>query len=112
MTKSFAVIMTGGKQYKVSVGDKLKIERLNADDLTHSALPEGTAIAFDKVLLQVDGDKVEVGTPHIAGAVVQAKLLRNDKEKTKIVFKYHAKARYRKKKGHRQEFAEVEILKI
>ncbi len=112
MNKHFAVIATGGKQYKVSVGDKLKVERMNADDLTHSALAEGTKISFDKVLLHVDGDKVSVGAPHVEGAVVEAKLLRNDKEKTKIVFKYHSKARYRKKKGHRQEFAEVEIVKI
>ena len=112
MTKSFAIIATGGKQYKVSVGDKLKVERLNADDISHTALAAGTKISFDKVLLHVDGDNVKVGTPNVAGAVVEAKLLRNDKEKTKIVFKYHAKARYRKKKGHRQEFAEVEITKI
>ena len=112
MTKEFAVIATGGKQYKVSVGDKLKVERLNAADLTHSALAAGTALSFDKVLLRVNGEKVEVGAPNVAGAVVKAKLLRNDKEKTKIVFKYHSKARYRKKKGHRQEFAEVEIISI
>jgi large subunit ribosomal protein L21 len=104
MNKDFAVIATGGKQYRVSVGDKLKIEKL--------AIAEGSPVVFDRVLLRSMGENVEIGVPTISAAVVEAKLLRNAKEKTKIVFKYHAKARYRKKKGHRQQFTEVEILKI
>jgi large subunit ribosomal protein L21 len=104
MNKDFAVIATGGKQYRVSVGDKLKIEKL--------AIAEGNPVVFDRVLLRSMGENVEIGVPTISTAVVEAKLLRNAKEKTKIVFKYHAKARYRKKKGHRQQFTEVEILKI
>jgi large subunit ribosomal protein L21 len=103
MNKDFAIIATGGKQYRVSPGDKLKVEKL----------PEaGENISFGEVLLRSVGGNVEVGAPHVADVTVQAKLLRNDKEKTKIVFRFHSKTRYRKKKGHRQEFSEVEILKI
>ncbi len=100
----FAVIMTGGKQYRVSAGDKIKVEKLEAET--------GGPLSFDAVLLRSIDGKVTVGAPHIAGAVVEAKLIKQDKDKTKIVFKYHAKARYRKKKGHRQQYSEVEILKI
>jgi large subunit ribosomal protein L21 len=103
MNKDFAVIATGGKQYRVSAGDKLKVEKL----------PEaGEKISFSEVLLRFVGGEVVVGAPHVAGAAVQAKLLRNDKEKTKIVFRFHSKTRYRKKNGHRQQFTEVEIVKI
>ena len=104
MNKDFAVIATGGKQYRVSVGEKLKVEKLD--------VAEGGAVSFDKVLLRVIGGNVEIGMPNVSGAVVETKHLRNAKEKTKIVFKFHAKARYRKKKGHRQQFTEVEIVKI
>ena len=102
--KDFAIIATGGKQYRVSVGDKVKIEKLDT--------AEGGPVMFDAVLLRAAGENVEIGMPNIATATVHAKLLRTAKEKTKIVFKYHAKARYRKKKGHRQPFSEVEIVKI
>lgn len=101
---AFVVIETGGKQYKVSVGQKLRIEKLNAK--------EGEHFIFDKVLLAVDGDTVRVGTPHISGQKVEAKVLRQARDKKKIVFRYHPKTRYRKKKGHRQHFTEVAITKI
>ncbi len=101
---SFAVIETGGKQYRVSVGQKLKIEKLEGEP--------GAPIAFDKVLLAVDGDKTEVGAPYIAGAKVEARIIRQDRHDKVIVFKYHSKTRQRKKKGHRQPFTEVEIIKI
>jgi len=97
----FAVIETGGKQYRVSAGDKIKIEKLNA-------VPGGSFV-FDRVLLRADGDKVEIGAPYVSGAKVQAKILRHGRERKKIVFKYHSKTRYKKKKGHRQNFTEVEI---
>ena len=104
MAKDFAVIQTGGKQYKVSEGEKLKVEKLLAD--------AGGVIVFDKVLLRAKGDDFTIGMPHIAGAKVEGKVLRQAREDTKIVFKYHSKARYKKKKGHRQPFTEVEIVKI
>lgn len=101
---SFAVIKTGGKQYIVTPGQKLKIEKLDAK--------EGGKISFDEVLLAADGDKVVIGTPKVSGAKVEAEIVKQGREKKKIVFKYHSKARYRKKKGHRQPFTEIEIRKI
>jgi len=100
----FAVIETGGKQYKVSPGDKIKVEKLDAE--------AGKDFVFDKVLLVNDDKDVKIGEPTVAGAKVQAKVLREDRNKKVIVFKYHSKTRYRKKKGHRQPFTEVEIVKI
>ena len=104
MANDFAVIQTGGKQYRVALGAKLKVEKLVAED--------GTDFSFDKVLLRTNGTAVEVGTPYIAGAAVTGKILRTAKDDTKIVFRYHSKTRQRKKKGHRQPFTEVEITKI
>jgi len=101
---SFAIIETGGKQYKVSPGQKLKIEKLEGKP--------GDAVSFDKVLLVADGDDVKIGTPKVSGAKVDAKVLRQGHARTVIVFKYHSKTRYRKKKGHRQLFTEVEISSI
>ena len=99
-----AVIETGGKQYKVSSGTKLKIEKIEG--------VAGDAVVFDKVLLFGEAENIKIGAPYIKGAEVNAKILRQDKEKTKIVFKYSSKSRYRKKKGHRQPFTEIEITKI
>ncbi len=103
MTK-FAIIETGGKQYKVSPEQKIKIEKLNA--------AEGENFIFDKVLLVADDKEIKIGTPYVEGAKVEAKLLKQGRDKKKIVFKYHSKTRYRKKKGHRQHFTEVEIKKV
>ncbi len=100
----FAVIETGGKQYRVAAGDKLKVEKLSAKD--------GESFSFDKVLLSADGESVEIGTPFVQGAKVEARILRQARDKKKIIFKYHSKTRFRKKKGHRQPFTEVEITKI
>lgn len=101
---NFAVIQTGGKQYKISTGQKIKIEKLNAN--------EGDNFIFDKILLVVDGENVKIGSPYVEGAKVEAKILKQGKDKKKIVFKYHSKTRYRKKKGHRQLYTEAEIGKI
>jgi len=100
----FAVIETGGKQYKVAAGDKIKVEKIEGQD--------GGSLIFDKVLLVGDDSAVKVGKPYISGAKVEAKVLRQGRDKKKIVFKYHSKTRYRKKKGHRQAFTEAEIIKI
>lgn len=99
-----AVILTGGKQYLVSPGDKIKIEKITASS-------DG-GIIFDKVLLKAGDDNLEIGRPYLEGAKVEAKILEQGRDKKKIVFRYHSKTRYRKKKGHRQSFSEVEILKI
>ena len=100
----FAVIKTGGKQYKVAEGDVLMIEKLDVD---------GDSVTFDEVLLMVDGEKVTLGKPMISGASVAAKvLIAEGKDKKKMVFKYKSKTRHRKKKGHRQPFTKVQITKI
>jgi large subunit ribosomal protein L21 len=100
----FAVIQTGGKQYRVSEGQKLKVEKLEAE--------ADTSLVFDKVLLSGEGENVKIGTPYITGAAVEGKVIRQARDRKKIVFKYHSKTRYKKKKGHRQYFTEVEITKI
>lgn len=113
----FAIIETGGKQFKVTAGQKLKVEKLN--------VKEGDSFTFDKVLLvaqhqhpslveksEGSASDVEVGTPYIEGAKVEAKVIKQGRGKKKIVFRYHSKTRYRKKKGHRQSYTEIEITKI
>ncbi len=100
----FAVIKTGGKQYIVSPGKKLKIEKLDVG--------ENGTIVFEEVLLVADGEKVDVGMPLVAGAKVEAKLITQGRAKKVIVFKYRPKARHRKKRGHRQPYTEVVIEKI
>ena len=99
-----AVIKTGGKQYLVSPGDKIKIEKIETK--------EGKEITFKDVLLVEKGRKLEIGNPLVKGAKVIGKVLRQDKAKKVIVFKYKSKTRHKVKKGHRQPFTEVEITKI
>jgi large subunit ribosomal protein L21 len=99
-----AVIKTGGKQYIVSPGDKIKIEKVTKE--------EGLEIAFSEVLLLEKGKSIEIGTPLVKGAKVTGKILRQGKGKKIIVFKYKSKKRYKVKKGHRQPFTEVEIKTI
>lgn len=99
----FAVIKTGGKQYRVAEGDVLSIEKIESED---------GKIIFDNVLLAVDGDDVKIGIPKVSGAMVEAKVLEEGKGKKKMVFRYKNKTRRRKKKGHRQPFTRVQITKI
>lgn len=101
---SLAVIKTGGKQYLVSPGDKIKIEKIDEK--------EGKEITFKEVLLLEKQNKVEIGNPLVKSTKVTGKVLRHGKSKKIIVFKYKPKTRYKIKKGHRQPFTEVEILKI
>ncbi len=100
----FAVIETGSKQYKVTVGDKIKVEKLTAEK-------SGTFI-FDKVLLINDGKGIVLGAPYIEKAKVGAKILAEGRAKKITVFKIKPKKRYRKKGGHRQFYTQVEITKI
>lgn len=100
----FAVVETGGKQYKVSAGQKLKVEKLEAET--------GASLTLDKVLLVADGEDVKVGAPYVEGAKVETKVLSQGRHDKKIVFKYHSKTRYKKKKGHRQHFTELEIISV
>ena len=109
----FAVIETGGKQYKVSAGQKIKVEKLsNKKEGGSTPLATGDSFVFDKVLLVADGEKVTVGTPCVDGEKVSAKVIKQARERKKIVFRYHSKTRYRKKKGHRQQFTELEIVSV
>ncbi|MBI4117416.1 MAG: 50S ribosomal protein L21 [Parcubacteria group bacterium] len=101
---NIAVIKTGGKQYIVSEGQKLKIEKLNRN--------EGEEFEFDQVLLFANGEEIKIGQPLVGDVKVKAKVLREGRGEKKIVFRYKNKTRYKKKKGHRQSFTEVEILKI
>ena len=100
----FAVILTGGKQYKVSEGDKVKIEKIEAED--------SSTFVFDKVLMVEKDGVVKLGKPYLEGAKVEGEILREGRHKKIIVFKFKAKKRYRKKAGHRQPFTEVQIVKI
>ncbi len=103
MPHVFAIIETGGKQYRVTVGERLRVEKLPHE-------PGGTC-TFDRVLLRVSGERTEVGTPYLKDPVA-AKVISNGRHKKQIVFRYHPKTRYRKKKGHRQPYTEVEITRI
>jgi len=100
----FAVIETGGKQYRVAPGQKLKIEKLDVE--------AGTGLTFDKVLLTNDGEKIAVGTPYLEGVKVEAMVIKQARAKKIIVFKYKNKTRQAKKKGHRQHYTEIEITGI
>ncbi len=102
--KIYALIETGGKQYKVTEGQTLVIDRL--------AEKEGSRIKLDKVLLLSDGSKVTVGKPYVDGARVMAIVKKNGKGDKIIVFKYKSKVRYRRKNGHRQLFTKVDIDRI
>jgi len=99
----YAVIETGGKQYRVKEGEKLKVERLNVE--------EGTTVNPRVLLVAKDGE-VRAGTPVLREARVDLKVLRHGKHKKIIVFKYKPKKNYRRKKGHRQPFTEVLVERI
>jgi large subunit ribosomal protein L21 len=101
-----AIIKTGGKQYKVKVGDKIKIEKLEAK--------EGEAIKFDEVLLIADpeGKEIKVGDPYLKDTAVEAKVLAQDRADKVMVIKFKNKVRYRRAYGHRQPFTKVEVTKI
>lgn len=100
----YAIIKTGGKQYRVSEGDILNVEKLS--------VVEGEDVVFDEVLTVVDGSDIKIGQPVVEGAKVTAKVVEHGKAKKIFVFKYKAKANYRKRQGHRQPYTQVEITAI
>ena len=105
--KEFAVIETGGKQYKVSVGDTVTIEKMLGE------FKEGDTVTFDNVLLVDNGkDATTIGTPYISGAKVEATLSEIGRAKKVIIHRYKSKSRYSKKKGHRQPYFKVKITAL
>ena len=101
----YAVIATGGKQYRVQPGEIVRVEKLE---------PTGNAgsITFDQVLMIADGDNVKIGTPTVAGAKVTAEFVENGRGKKLLIYKYRRRKGYRRKTGHRQPFTAVKITAI
>jgi large subunit ribosomal protein L21 len=99
-----AVIETGGKQYLVSVGGKVQVEKIEG--------VKGDKVTFDKVLFTAEGAKYQVGKPYISGAAVEATITKQGRGKKIEILKYKAKSKYRRKAGHRQSYTEVEITKV
>ena len=100
----YAVIKTGGKQYRVSAGDKLKIEKLDAEI--------GSEVTFDQVLMVGEGADIKVGAPMLAGASVKATVLNQARGEKIHIFKMRRRKHYRKSQGHRQHFTEVQVSAI
>ena len=100
----YAVIKTGGKQYKVAVGEKLKVEQIPAE--------LDSQIELTEVLMIADGDKLTVGTPTIAGAKVVAKVVEHGRGEKVRIFKMRRRKHYQKRQGHRQNFTQIEIVAI
>jgi len=100
----YAVIKTGGKQYRVSSGEKLKIEQLAAD--------VGSQITIDKVLMVADGDKVSIGKPLVKGATVQATVVNHGRGDKIRIFKMRRRKHFKKQQGHRQNFTEIQVDQI
>jgi large subunit ribosomal protein L21 len=100
----YAVVKTGGKQYRVSKGDRVKIEKIPGE--------VGAEVSFDEVLMIGGTEDVKVGTPHVSGASVSARIVRQDRSKKVMVFKFKRRKGYKKKQGHRQAYTQVEITGI
>jgi large subunit ribosomal protein L21 len=100
----YAVIKTGGKQYRVAAGEKLKVEQIPADI--------GTEITLDQVLFLANGDNVTMGAPLVSGATVTAKVVSHGRGEKVRIFKMRRRKHYRKTMGHRQNYTEIEILGI
>lgn len=97
----FAIIETGGKQYLIGDGATLAIEKLPAE--------EGGKVVFDKVLLTVDGDKVNVGKPFLSGEKIEATVTKQGRGRKIRIMRYHSKTRHRRRQGHRQPFTQVKV---
>ena len=100
----YAVVKTGGKQYRVSAGEKLKIEQIPAE--------VGSEIVLDQVLLVADGEAITMGTPLVTGAQIKARVVSQGRGEKVRIFKMRRRKHYRKSQGHRQNYTEIEILGI
>ncbi|MCX7807988.1 MAG: 50S ribosomal protein L21 [Deltaproteobacteria bacterium] len=99
----YAVILTGGKQYRVRQGDRIRVERLDGE--------VGSTVVFDRVLM-VGGEKLAIGQPFVPGASVKAEIVAQGRDKKIIVFKFRRRKNYRRKRGHRQYYTELRITEI
>ncbi|MCU0538701.1 MAG: 50S ribosomal protein L21 [Desulfobacterales bacterium] len=97
----YAVVQTGGKQYKVEKGETLRIEKIPGE--------VGSRVTFDKVLMVADGESIKVGQPVLENAAVSASIIEQDKARKILVFKYKRRKRYRRKQGHRQPYTAIRI---
>ena len=100
----YAIVHTGGKQYKIQEGETLRVEKMAGD--------VGSEISFDQVLMVSDGENISVGQPVLENAAVKATIVEQGKAKKVLVFKYKRRKRYRRKQGHRQQYTAVKIDKI
>ena len=100
----YAVIATGGKQYRVSEGDKVRVEKLSGD--------AGAKVVLDNVLMLGNGESSKIGAPVVKGATVEAEIIEQGRDKKVVVFKYKKRKQFRKKNGHRQSFTDLRITKI
>ena len=100
----YAIIKTGGKQYKVQEGDVVYVEKLGMED--------GAAVSFDEVIAVGDGAELKIGAPTVEGASVEGRVIKTGKKKKILVFKYNSKKNYRRRQGHRQPYTKVQIEKI
>ena len=100
----YAIVETGGKQFRVSEGDVIRTDLIETE--------VGSSVTFDRIVLAANGDDVSIGSPLVSGATVTGTVLRQAKDKKILVFRYKSKKRVRKLNGHRQQFAEVRIDKI
>ncbi len=100
----YAIVNTGGKQYKIQQGDVLRVEIIPGE--------VGSPVSFDKVLMFSDGENVNIGRPDLDNVAVKGHIVEQDKDKKIIVFKYKRRKRYRRKLGHRQQYTEIKIDSI
>lgn len=100
----YAIIASGGKQYRVSQGDSLRVEKLEGE--------KGAKVIFDQVLMLGEGENAKIGTPTVAGAKVEAEIVDQNRAKKIVVFKFKRRIKYRRKSGHRQPYTELKITGI
>ncbi len=100
----YAVIQTGGKQYRLSAGDTVRVETLDAE--------EGASVEFDNILMVADGDNIQLGTPYVEGGKVVAKVKAHGRHKKIEIIKFNRRKHYDKRTGHRQNYTELEITDI
>jgi large subunit ribosomal protein L21 len=100
----YAVVATGGKQYKVQAGEVLRVEKISGDI--------GDPVSFDQVLMLSDGEQLKIGRPVLNGAVVSGQIVEQDKNKKILIWKFKRRKRYRRKNGHRQPFTAIRIDRI